>query len=109
MYKHLIMIRDKRKYTRKQTKKKLLEAYKLLFMKGNIYSYNELYRLWLEHREIMYYLKPYLKRKKVHNNYWNDRFNLKLNDKGQKILSQNLKEIILFQDKETIKLIKLLF
>lgn len=101
----------KRKYIRKKTKEKLRLAIKLLLTKWYIYSYNELYRIWLYYREIQYYLLPLVNIVKKTNTYdlWKKRFKLTLKKDVKKILRQPLYETIVYNDREVVDLIKILF
>lgn len=106
----MAVIQNKRKYIKKETKKKIREALKICLVKWYVYSYNELYRIGLEYREIQDYILPLCNVKIISNkNGWNPRKNLTLKKEVKKILNESISEVIIFQNEETIKLIKLLF
>lgn len=96
----------KRKFIRKTTKKKLNNVIKELIIKWYLYSGQEIKRLWIEKRELDYYLKKYLKVKKKYNEYWNERNLYFINSDFKKILDTKIKDLIIFQNKEIIKLLK---
>ena len=96
----------KRKFIRKTTKKKLNNVIKELIIKWYLYSGQEIKRLWIEKRELDYYLKKYLKVKKKYNEYWNERNLYFINSDFKKILDTKIKDLIIFQNKEIIELLK---
>ena len=105
-----MQIKKLRKFTRKTTKEALKDAFKMLLVKWYIYSYNELYRLWLEYREIEAYFKPYVNIKEVNNHlWWWIRKKMFLSEETKKILNQTISELIVYEDKKSIDLINLLF
>jgi hypothetical protein len=79
-----------------------------MIVKGYIYSNNEARRFGLEDRELKYYLWKYLNKKEIYNEHWNNRKNYKPNKAFEKILNTTIKELITFEDKETIDFIKLI-
>ena len=98
-----------RKYTRKKTKKRLRKLFKTLIVKGFIYSLKEAQRHWIEKREFEEYVQPWVKKQIKPNEEGNDRFNFTLNNEGKKLLNTTIKELILFEEKEKIDFVKLLF
>ncbi len=98
-----------RKYTRKNTKNNIRKIARLACIQGFLYSYRDISRNGLEYRDFLYYLWPYFKKKIRYNKYWNNRSLLIPNSDWEKLFNTSIKEILVFNNKKSIELIKLLF
>ena len=94
------VIQKKRKFIKKNTKSKLNKVLKELLIKWYLYSGQEIKRIWLEKREVEYYLKKYLKTQSKYNEYWNERKVYYINKDFEKLLNTRIKDLIIFDNKE---------